>query len=200
MSVQGCAFLRYVCFSPSLSLSHTHAHTHTHTHTLTLSLLATPPPPSPLPQPGIYFPSYAAAKKFLVNEEAGEKLKPYHLLLAGAIAGVPAAYLSTPFDVIKTRLQVVPQPGQTTYDGIFDAWTKISREEGFRALYKGAMMRVVRVYACVCVCVYVCVCVCISLSHSCILTLTPHSLTSPLPSPLPAGTFLPPVRRHSHGV
>eukprot|EP00606_Chrysophyceae_sp_TOSAG23-5_P000288 GSChrysophyteH2.ASY1.ANO1.12.1 assembled CDS len=92
----------------------------------------------------IYFPSYAAAKKFLVNEEAGEKLKPYHLLLAGAIAGVPAAYLSTPFDVIKTRLQVVPQPGQTTYDGIFDAWTKILREEGFRALYKGAMMRVVR--------------------------------------------------------
>jgi solute carrier family 25 (mitochondrial aspartate/glutamate transporter), member 12/13 len=97
-----------------------------------------------VPFSGIYFPAYAAAKKALVNEEEGEKLKPYHLLLAGAIAGVPAAYLSTPMDVIKTRLQVVARSGETTYDGIFDAWSKISREEGPRALFKGALMRVIR--------------------------------------------------------
>ncbi len=97
-----------------------------------------------VPFSGIYFPSYAAAKKALVNEEAGEKLKPYHLLLAGAIAGVPAAYLSTPFDVIKTRLQAVARSGDQTYSGIYDAFAKIHKEEGFRALYKGALMRVIR--------------------------------------------------------
>ena len=35
---------------------------------------------------------------------------PYTLLVAGAIGGVPAASLTTPADVIKTRLQV-PTPG-----------------------------------------------------------------------------------------
>lgn len=32
--------------------------------------------------------------------------------------GVPAAYLVTPADVIKTRLQVAARAGQTTYTGV----------------------------------------------------------------------------------
>ena len=32
--------------------------------------------------------------------------------------GVPAAYLVTPADVIKTRLQVAARAGQTTYSGL----------------------------------------------------------------------------------
>jgi len=97
-----------------------------------------------VPFSGIYFPSYAAAKRWLVDEENGGELRPHHLLLAGALAGIPAASLVTPFDVIKTRLQVVARSGETTYDGIFDAFSKISREEGYKALFKGALMRVIR--------------------------------------------------------
>jgi solute carrier family 25 aspartate/glutamate transporter 12/13 len=60
------------------------------------------------------------------------------LLAAGCIAGIPAASLVTPADVIKTRLQVVARQGQTTYNGLIDCATKIYSEEGPRALWKGA--------------------------------------------------------------
>lgn len=52
--------------------------------------------------------------------------------------GVPAASLVTPADVVKTRLQVAARAGQTTYTGVIDCFRKILREEGFRALWKGA--------------------------------------------------------------
>ena len=53
-------------------------------------------------------------------------------------AGVPAAGLLTPADVIKTRLQVKARKGQQTYNGIFDCFRKILRTEGPRAFWKGA--------------------------------------------------------------
>lgn len=57
---------------------------------------------------------------------------------------MPAAYLVTPADVIKTRLQVQARKGDTTYNGIIDAAVKIMREEGPRAFFKGGLARVMR--------------------------------------------------------
>lgn len=54
------------------------------------------------------------------------------------VAGMPAASLVTPADVIKTRLQVAARAGQTTYSGVVDCFAKILREEGPKALWKGA--------------------------------------------------------------
>lgn len=59
------------------------------------------------------------------------------MLAAGCIAGVPAASLVTPADVIKTRLQVVARKGQTSYKGLVDCASKIYSEEGPRAFWKG---------------------------------------------------------------
>ena len=52
------------------------------------------------------------------------------LFASAFIAGVPAAGLVTPADVIKTRLQVAARAGQTTYNGVIDCARKIMKEEG----------------------------------------------------------------------
>ncbi|XP_051160959.1 calcium-binding mitochondrial carrier protein Aralar1 isoform X3 [Leptopilina boulardi] len=95
-----------------------------------------------VPFSAIYFPMYAHTKSRMADE--GGYNTPLSLLISGAIAGVPAAALVTPADVIKTRLQVVARKGQTTYNGLVDCARKIYREEGARAFWKGATARVFR--------------------------------------------------------
>ncbi|XP_063671532.1 electrogenic aspartate/glutamate antiporter SLC25A13, mitochondrial isoform X4 [Pan troglodytes] len=95
-----------------------------------------------IPFSAIYFPCYAHVKASFANEDG--QVSPGSLLLAGAIAGMPAASLVTPADVIKTRLQVAARAGQTTYSGVIDCFRKILREEGPKALWKGAGARVFR--------------------------------------------------------
>uniref|UniRef100_A0A286ZRZ5 Solute carrier family 25 member 13 n=1 Tax=Sus scrofa TaxID=9823 RepID=A0A286ZRZ5_PIG len=95
-----------------------------------------------IPFSAIYFPCYAHVKASLASEDG--QISPGSLLLAGAIAGMPAASLVTPADVIKTRLQVAARAGQTTYSGVIDCFWKILREEGPKALWKGAGARVFR--------------------------------------------------------
>ncbi|KAL7829555.1 hypothetical protein AOLI_G00304400 [Acnodon oligacanthus] len=95
-----------------------------------------------IPFSAIYFPCYAHVKAGLADEDG--RVGPGRLLLAGAVAGMPAASLVTPADVIKTRLQVAARAGQTTYNGLIDCFWKILQEEGPRAFWKGAGARVFR--------------------------------------------------------
>ena len=97
-----------------------------------------------IPFSAIYFPAYAHLKSDVFGEGPDKRLSIGELLSAGAIAGMPAAYLTTPADVIKTRLQVEARKGQTIYNGIFDAGRKILSEEGIKAFYKGGPARVFR--------------------------------------------------------
>ncbi|CAO1423734.1 unnamed protein product [Diamesa tonsa] len=95
-----------------------------------------------VPFSAIYFPAYAHTKAAFADEDGYNH--PLTLLAAGAIAGIPAASLVTPADVIKTRLQVVARSGQTTYSGVTDAFRKIMAEEGPKAFWKGTVARVCR--------------------------------------------------------
>ncbi|XP_040213690.1 calcium-binding mitochondrial carrier protein Aralar1 [Rana temporaria] len=95
-----------------------------------------------IPFSAIYFPVYAHCKSVFADEHG--HIGALQLLTAGAIAGVPAASLVTPADVIKTRLQVAARAGQTTYSGVTDCFRKILKEEGARAFWKGAGARVFR--------------------------------------------------------
>uniref|UniRef100_A0A3Q0KMM7 Putative mitochondrial solute carrier n=1 Tax=Schistosoma mansoni TaxID=6183 RepID=A0A3Q0KMM7_SCHMA len=95
-----------------------------------------------IPFSAIYFTSYSRLKKYFANENGCNSSTS--LLMAATISGVPAAFLATPADVIKTRLQVVARTGQTTYTGVIDAAKKIWREEGGRAFWKGSGARVFR--------------------------------------------------------
>uniref|UniRef100_A0A8C9YGB3 Solute carrier family 25 member 13 n=1 Tax=Sander lucioperca TaxID=283035 RepID=A0A8C9YGB3_SANLU len=95
-----------------------------------------------IPFSAIYFPCYAHIKAHLTEEDG--RIGPAKMLFAGALAGMPAASLVTPADVIKTRLQVAARAGQTTYSGLVDCFWKILREEGPRAFWKGSGARVFR--------------------------------------------------------
>jgi solute carrier family 25 (mitochondrial aspartate/glutamate transporter), member 12/13 len=97
-----------------------------------------------IPFSAIYFPAYAHLKKDFFQETPTNKLGVGQLLLAGAIAGMPAAYFTTPADVVKTRLQVEARKGQTHYRSITHAFRTILKEEGIRAFFKGGPARVMR--------------------------------------------------------
>lgn len=98
-----------------------------------------------IPFSAIYFPVYSHLKSDVFQEGYnGKQLSFLETLSAAAIAGMPAAYLTTPADVVKTRLQVEAKQGQTHYKGLRDAFVKIYREEGFRALFKGGPARIIR--------------------------------------------------------
>ncbi|CAG8729762.1 11441_t:CDS:2, partial [Acaulospora morrowiae] len=97
-----------------------------------------------IPFSAIYFSSYSHIKKDLFSEGPEKRLSMGELLSAGALAGMPAAYFTTPADVIKTRLQVEAREGQTVYKGIAHAAKTIFKEEGFKAFFKGGPARVFR--------------------------------------------------------
>jgi len=97
-----------------------------------------------VPFSGIYFPTYNHLKRDFFGEGPNKKLGVVQLLAAGAIAGMPAAYLTTPCDVIKTRLQVEARKGDTKYTSLRHCASTVYREEGFRAFFKGGPARVLR--------------------------------------------------------
>ncbi|OJD12663.1 hypothetical protein AJ78_06785 [Emergomyces pasteurianus Ep9510] len=97
-----------------------------------------------VPFSAIYFPTYAHLKSDFFGETSTKKLSIIQLLTAGAIAGMPAAYLTTPCDVIKTRLQVEARKGETKYTSLRHCATTIMKEEGFKAFFKGGPARILR--------------------------------------------------------
>jgi solute carrier family 25 aspartate/glutamate transporter 12/13 len=97
-----------------------------------------------VPFSAIYFPTYFHLKKDLFGESPNKKLGIAPLLISGAIAGMPAAYLTTPMDVIKTRLQVEARKGDQTYTSLRHCARTILAQEGWRAFFKGGPARVLR--------------------------------------------------------
>lgn len=83
-----------------------------------------------IPFSAIFFPVYAHAKLATVDENGHNG--PGSLFCSAFIAGVPAAGLVTPADVIKTRLQVAARKGQTTYNGVIDCYRKVLFFDCFR--------------------------------------------------------------------
>ncbi|KAI9374493.1 mitochondrial carrier domain-containing protein [Aspergillus egyptiacus] len=97
-----------------------------------------------VPFSAIYFPTYSHLKSDFFGESRTHKLGVIQLLTAGAIAGMPAAYLTTPCDVIKTRLQVEARKGEKSYTGLRHCAATIWRDEGFKAFFKGGPARILR--------------------------------------------------------
>ncbi|OCK82919.1 calcium-binding mitochondrial carrier protein-like protein Aralar1 [Lepidopterella palustris CBS 459.81] len=97
-----------------------------------------------VPFSAIYFPTYSHLKRDFFGESPTKSLGVLQMLTAGAIAGMPAAYLTTPCDVIKTRLQVEARKGETQYTSLRHAAKTIYQQEGFKAFFKGGPARIMR--------------------------------------------------------
>ncbi|KAJ3467470.1 hypothetical protein MRS44_005034 [Fusarium solani] len=67
-------------------------------------------------------------------------------MISGGIGGTVGTILNTPLDVVKSRIQNTPKvPGQVPkYNWAWPAVFTVAKEEGFSALYKGFLPKVLR--------------------------------------------------------
>jgi len=86
-----------------------------------------------------FFPLQAQWKARWIKETDSAQTALGKSFIAGICSGMLAAYISTPFDVIKTRMQ-----GGATQQraGMREASLQIYRKEGWRAFFLGANLRV----------------------------------------------------------
>jgi solute carrier family 25 carnitine/acylcarnitine transporter 20/29 len=95
-----------------------------------------------MPSYGVYFVGYEFFKS-----RWGES--PVALLMAGGSAGVLCWILSYPFDMVKSRIQAVPDPpypGHDRYRGVWDCTVKSCKSEGYRVLFRGLNAAIVRAF------------------------------------------------------
>ena len=92
-----------------------------------------------------YFPLFANLNSLGPKKSPGSNETVFWWsFLSGCAAGSASALVVNPADVVKTRLQLITK-GATdqTYNGIVDAFTKIFRQEGPRAFFKGGLCRMI---------------------------------------------------------
>ncbi|KAJ1831205.1 hypothetical protein LPJ63_004434 [Coemansia sp. RSA 2711] len=95
------------------------------------------------PYAGLYLLLYEAIK----NQERAMAQRRNVLLpettvtmVAGVAAGLAASYLTQPFDMVKTRMQLRP----LEYTSVVQSFAKIYNEETFRGFFRGISLRVLR--------------------------------------------------------
>eukprot|EP00898_Chlorokybus_atmophyticus_P003548 jgi/Chlat1/4194/Chrsp27S08879 len=88
-----------------------------------------------LPYSAINFFSYERYKRWICQGFNKDKPEPIHRLLAGGGAGITAATMAYPLDLVRTRLAA--QTTEKYYKGIWHALRTIAADEGLKGLYKG---------------------------------------------------------------
>ncbi|XP_078000825.1 mitochondrial 2-oxodicarboxylate carrier-like [Glandiceps talaboti] len=92
----------------------------------------------------LYFSFYHNVKGWLPSAE-DPKLEFARKFTIGLIAGTLASIVNIPFDVAKSRIQgPQPVPGQIKYKTCFATMATVYREEGYFALYKGLVPKIMR--------------------------------------------------------
>ncbi|KAI9506044.1 S-adenosylmethionine transporter [Coemansia spiralis] len=92
----------------------------------------------------IQFPVYEFLKKSYSSKQ-GRPIKSWEAALCGSVAGGAAAALTTPLDVVKTRVMLSTKgvSSHHEYSGVVSTLTRITREEGARALFSGVVPRTI---------------------------------------------------------
>ncbi|VDK82950.1 unnamed protein product [Cylicostephanus goldi] len=91
----------------------------------------------------IYFPFFAYLDSLGPRKSDGSGDAVFWTsFIAGLTAGATASFAVTPLDVIKTRMQTINKlENEVRYKNIADAFIRILKMEGPRALLKGAACR-----------------------------------------------------------
>ncbi|KAJ2549141.1 hypothetical protein EV175_004560 [Coemansia sp. RSA 1933] len=95
------------------------------------------------PYAGLYMLMYEAIKakerEFALNRSV-DLAETTVTMVAGVLAGLSASYLTQPFDLVKTRMQLRP----AEYPTVLHSFSKILREESFVGFFRGISLRVLR--------------------------------------------------------
>jgi len=87
---------------------------------------------------------FEKSRQWLFALRGSSELPPHENLILGGITGTTSAFITTPFDVLKTRI-VGRSPGSSQASGVFHVARDILRHEGARAFWRGALLRVLHI-------------------------------------------------------
>jgi len=91
----------------------------------------------------IYFPLFAYFNSKGKVDPETHSTPFYHTFGSGILAGSIGAYIATPLDVIKTRIQTINKAsGEVAYNGMVDCAIKIFKNESKATFFKGSIARV----------------------------------------------------------
>ncbi|KAF3960931.1 hypothetical protein CMV_014403 [Castanea mollissima] len=97
-----------------------------------------------VPHSVIKFYTYESLKGAMLSSmQSSAQLSTLQTLVCGGLAGSTAALFTTPFDVVKTRLQTQIPGSLSQYGSVFHALREIGKNEGLRGLYRGLTPRLV---------------------------------------------------------
>nr|POF24985.1 s-adenosylmethionine carrier 1, chloroplastic/mitochondrial [Quercus suber] len=95
-----------------------------------------------VPHSVIKFYTYESLKGVMMSSmQSSAQLSTLQTLVCGGLAGSTAALFTTPFDVVKTRLQTQIPGSMSQYGSVFHALREIGKNEGLQGLYRGLTPR-----------------------------------------------------------
>ncbi|KDP25434.1 hypothetical protein JCGZ_20590 [Jatropha curcas] len=97
-----------------------------------------------VPHSIIKFYTYESLKQLMLSSQNSDaQPNTLQTLVCGGLAGSTAALFTTPFDVVKTRLQIQIPGSMSKYQSVFHALKEIGKNEGLKGLYRGLIPRLV---------------------------------------------------------
>lgn len=87
----------------------------------------------------VQYPLYELLRRNWAKTRPDGQLEPWRGALCGSFAGGLTGFLTTPLDVIKTRVMLSSDPNHSSHP--IDAMKQIFREGGLRRLFAGALPR-----------------------------------------------------------
>lgn len=90
----------------------------------------------------IQFPLYESFKSSWAKYQSIQDVSPFQAACCGSVSGAIAASVTTPLDVIKTRLMIGKDANGVVYKNAMDVARRVVKDEGSKTLWKGIEPRV----------------------------------------------------------